>query len=165
MSELPRTTAVGRHMLRRFAAEAVRIYRDPAKPGNGVSRPALDRLIRDGLINVGEHEPLKGRLLELTDLGRAVLEAAAPAPLPRGTWVRYHGSMQHIHGFDYVVLGPCGCDRHPCQDDGCDSPFQAHYELADPWEDRNAGPLTLRAAYSHVRHSSLTPISEEEACV
>ncbi|WP_037576705.1 recombinase family protein [Phaeacidiphilus oryzae] len=68
-----RLTKTGRDYLQRFAEATVHVYRDPAKPGSGVSRPALDRLLRDGLVRLGDHAPLKGRPIELTDLGRAVL--------------------------------------------------------------------------------------------
>lgn len=73
--ELPRTTAAGRAYLRQFAAATLHVYRDPAKPGSGVSRPALDRLLRDGLVVLGEYVPLMGKPIALTDLGRAVLAA------------------------------------------------------------------------------------------
>jgi DNA-binding PadR family transcriptional regulator len=66
-------TKAGRGYLERFAEATVHVYRDPAKPGSGVSRPALDRLLRDGLVRLGDHAPLKGRPIELTDLGRSAL--------------------------------------------------------------------------------------------
>lgn len=74
MPDLPRTTAGGRTYLARFATETVHVYRDPAKPGNGVSRPALDRLLHDGLVRLCEYEPGAGRVVQVTDLGRAVLK-------------------------------------------------------------------------------------------
>lgn len=73
--ELPRTTIPGRHYLSRFAKETTYVFREPGRPGNGVGRPALERLQRDGLVEVGEYEPLKGKPLQVTDLGRAVLAA------------------------------------------------------------------------------------------
>jgi hypothetical protein len=81
--ELPRTTATGRHYLARFAAaerngQPVHVYRDPSKPGSGVSRPHLDRLRGDGLVDVGVYRPLHGRPVLLTDLGRQVLAAHTP---------------------------------------------------------------------------------------
>lgn len=82
---LPRTTATCRDYLARFAAAQdagtpVHVYRDPAKPGSGVSRPALDRLRGNGqpenaLVELGEYQPLRGRPVLVTDLGRAVLAA------------------------------------------------------------------------------------------
>ncbi|WP_034090414.1 hypothetical protein [Streptacidiphilus albus] len=80
MSDLPRTTAIGRTYLVRFAQAVIHVYRDPARPGAGVSRPALDRLLTDGLVGLGEYEPTRGRAVLLTDLGRAVL-AAIPSHL------------------------------------------------------------------------------------
>lgn len=77
--ELPRTTAVGRSHLVRFAEVTIHVYRDPAKPGSGVSKPALDRLRRDGLVHLGEYVPTVGRPIVVTDLGHAVL-AAVSAP-------------------------------------------------------------------------------------
>ncbi|MCC9307730.1 PadR family transcriptional regulator [Kitasatospora sp. RB6PN24] len=80
MPELPRTTATGRDYLQYFAqaqdaGKPVHVYRDPAKPGSGVSRPALYRLRRDGLVELGDYRPLQGRPVHVTDLGRAVLAA------------------------------------------------------------------------------------------
>lgn len=75
MPDLPSTTAGGRVYLARFAERTIHVYRDPAKPGNGVSRPHLDRLVRDGLVVLGEPVPDTGRPVTLTDLGRAVLAA------------------------------------------------------------------------------------------
>ena len=72
---LPRLTTTGRNLLTRAATETIRIYRDPARPGSGVSRPALDRLMRDGLLTMGAYEPMAGRPLQVTDLGRAALTA------------------------------------------------------------------------------------------
>ncbi|TQF04792.1 hypothetical protein E6W39_24400 [Kitasatospora acidiphila] len=87
--ELPRTTDVGRGYLARFAAaqdagKPIHVYRDPAKPGSGVSRPALERLRGNGqpddaLVELGDYVPLRGRPVLLTDLGRAVLAAHAEA--------------------------------------------------------------------------------------
>ena len=81
-------------------------------------------------------------------------------PLPRGTLVRYHGRIRAWRDFEYVILGPCGCERHPCPDEGCDQQLP-HYDLADPWDDRAADPLTLPVAVRHARHTSLTPIKEQ----
>ncbi|MEY9937325.1 hypothetical protein [Streptacidiphilus sp. MAP5-3] len=66
MTQLPRTTATGRGYLRRFADTEVYVYLRPDKPGNGVSRTALDRLLADGLVELGDRIPR---------LGRAVLNA------------------------------------------------------------------------------------------
>ncbi|MFI1522864.1 hypothetical protein [Kitasatospora cineracea] len=75
-SALPSTTATGRDYLHRFAAATpvVHVYRDPAKPGSGVSRPALDRLLRDGLVVLGPATD-QGRPVQVTDLGHQVLAA------------------------------------------------------------------------------------------
>ncbi|MDH6141121.1 hypothetical protein P3T35_003134 [Kitasatospora sp. GP30] len=82
--ELPRTTDVGRGYLQRFAeaeqaGAPVHVYRDPAKPGSGVSRPALDRLRGtgpdDALVQLGDYVPLQGRPVRVTDLGYQVLAA------------------------------------------------------------------------------------------
>lgn len=73
--ELPKTTAAGRAYLCRFAKDTVYVYLGSSRPRNGVSAPALDRLVNDGLVTVGDHEPLQGRPIALTDLGRAVLAA------------------------------------------------------------------------------------------
>jgi hypothetical protein len=75
MPDLPTTTKVGRALLQRIAEATTHVYRDPAKPGNGVSRPALDRLLDDRLVTFGGYIPLQGRPLRPTDLGRAVLAA------------------------------------------------------------------------------------------
>ncbi|WP_433592298.1 hypothetical protein [Nocardia sp. CA-145437] len=72
---LPKTTKSGRYMLRRFAAEAVDVYLTPTKPGNGVSRVHLDRLLDDELVTLGEHAHGLGRRIHVTDLGHAVLAA------------------------------------------------------------------------------------------
>jgi hypothetical protein len=71
----PRVTKTGLGYLRRFAEGTVHVYRDPAKPGAGVSRPALDRLLRDRLVGLGAYEPTKGKPVTVTDLGRQVLDA------------------------------------------------------------------------------------------
>jgi DNA-binding PadR family transcriptional regulator len=75
MADLPPTTATGRRYLARFAAETVHVWLGATKPGSGVSAPALERLLHDGLVVVGDPEPGKGRPISLTDLGRAVLAA------------------------------------------------------------------------------------------
>ncbi|GAA1977191.1 hypothetical protein [Kitasatospora viridis] len=82
--QLPRTTAAGRTYLARFAehqdkGQPVHVYRDPGhpnRPGNGVSRPALDRLRLDRLVQLGGYQAQHGRPVLVTDLGRAVLAAA-----------------------------------------------------------------------------------------
>lgn len=71
--ELPAVTKAGLGYLRRFAAGTVHVYREFTKPGSGVSRPALDRLLADRLVELGEHDPKQGRPVTVTDLGRAVL--------------------------------------------------------------------------------------------
>jgi hypothetical protein len=73
--ELPSVTKTSLGYLERFAADTVYVYREFAKPGSGVSRPALDRLIRDGLVELGDHDPKQGRLVQVTTLGHAVLAA------------------------------------------------------------------------------------------
>ncbi|RPE28000.1 hypothetical protein [Kitasatospora cineracea] len=75
-SALPATTKTGRHYLAKFAAAApaVHVYRDPAKPGQGVSRPALDRLLTDGLVVLGPATD-QGCPVQVTDLGHQVLAA------------------------------------------------------------------------------------------
>jgi hypothetical protein len=85
-AELPRTTATGRHMLARFAAaqdagEPVHVYRadNTDRPGNGVSRPALDRLRRDGLVLLGERIPYVGQPVLVTDLGWQLLGTTTEA--------------------------------------------------------------------------------------
>lgn len=81
MSDLPRVTQVGRSYLQRFADHEIYVYsdrepgRDRSKPGAGVSEPALERLIRDGLVYLGKPEMRRGRPVIVTDLGRAVLAA------------------------------------------------------------------------------------------
>lgn len=81
MTSLPvLRNATHRGYLEQFAASTIHVYRDPAKPGAGVSRPALDRLLRDGLVQLGEYQPLKGRPVVVTDLGHQVLAAAADNP-------------------------------------------------------------------------------------
>ncbi|SUA72618.1 Uncharacterised protein [Nocardia otitidiscaviarum] len=75
MSDLPRTTKSGRILLRRFTADPVHVYLGPTKPGNGVSRVHLDRLLDDQLVTLGEHEHGLGRRLHVTERGRAVLAA------------------------------------------------------------------------------------------
>lgn len=81
MPELPRTTAAGRNYLQYFAqaqdiGKPMHVYREPGgRPGNGVSRPALDRLRKDGLVQLGDYRPLHGKPVLVTDLGRAVLNA------------------------------------------------------------------------------------------
>jgi len=77
MNDLPRTTATGRDYLAWFAASTRHVYRDPAKPGNSVSRPALDRLLRDGLVQLGDYQPTLGKPVTVTDLGHQVLAAHA----------------------------------------------------------------------------------------
>lgn len=72
---LPRTTAAGRFYLRRFARETVYVWLGSSRPGNGVGAPALERLLNDGLVIVGDPEPGLGRPIALTDLGHAVLTA------------------------------------------------------------------------------------------
>jgi hypothetical protein len=79
---LPRTTAAGRTYLQRFAdaqdkGQPIHIYRDPSKPGSGVSRSALDRLRLDRLVEIGRYQPLHGRPIHVTDLGRQVLATLA----------------------------------------------------------------------------------------
>lgn len=77
MPDLPRTTATIRGYLRRLdqATPPIHVYRDPARPGAGVSRTALDRMVRDGLVVLGGHTAPTGRPVTVTDLGRAVLAA------------------------------------------------------------------------------------------
>lgn len=72
-AELPPVTKAGLGYLERFAAETVHVYRDFTKPGAGVSRPALDRLVRDGLVELGDHDPKQGRPVIVTWLGRDIL--------------------------------------------------------------------------------------------
>ncbi|MER5350628.1 hypothetical protein ABT093_09880 [Kitasatospora sp. NPDC002551] len=79
MDAAPRVTATGRRYLDRFANTTVHVYRDPGRPGSGVSRPALDRLLADGLVSLGDYVPLKGRPVTVTDIGRTVLDAIVPA--------------------------------------------------------------------------------------
>lgn len=83
-AELPSVTKAGFTYLERFAAaeaagEPVYVYREFTKPGNGVSRPALDRLLgtgaEDALVVLGDHDPKQGRPVTVTVLGHAVLEA------------------------------------------------------------------------------------------
>lgn len=78
--EVPSVTKAGLTYLVRFAAaqaagEPVHVYREFTKPGSGVSRPALDRLLTDELVELGDHDPQQGRPVTVTDLGRAVLAA------------------------------------------------------------------------------------------
>jgi hypothetical protein len=80
MPDLPRTTATGRTYLVRFSKATVHVFRDPAKPGSGVSRPALDRLLKDRLVSLGDYVPTVGRPIHVTDLGRAVVAALDTAP-------------------------------------------------------------------------------------
>lgn len=75
MADLPRVTATGRTYLERWAATTTYVWLGATKPGNGVSAVALERLLHDGLVVVGDPEPGKGRPIALTDLGRAVLAA------------------------------------------------------------------------------------------
>ncbi|MEV6774336.1 hypothetical protein AB0N05_37445 [Nocardia sp. NPDC051030] len=75
MTELPRPTKGCRIYLRRFASENVYIYRDPTKPGNGVSRPHLDRLLDDELVTLDDRQPPHGRLIRVTELGEQVIRA------------------------------------------------------------------------------------------
>ncbi len=85
MPNLPRTTAAGRNYLALFAAHTIHVYLDPGqprRPGNGVSRPALDRLVRDGLVQIGDYRPTYGRPVHVTDLGRAVLGAHLSSTVP-----------------------------------------------------------------------------------
>jgi hypothetical protein len=72
---LPATTGVGRGYLRRFATVTVYVYLSTSRPGTGVSSPALNRLLRDGLVELGTYEPGNGRPVKVTDLGRAVITA------------------------------------------------------------------------------------------
>ncbi|SEM29535.1 hypothetical protein [Streptacidiphilus jiangxiensis] len=79
MAGLPRTAQTGHDYLARFAGSAsggwlALVSRDPAKPSNGVSRPALDRLLRDGLVQLGDHTG-RGRPIHVTQLGHAVLDS------------------------------------------------------------------------------------------
>ncbi|WP_069162944.1 hypothetical protein [Nocardia altamirensis] len=74
MTDLPRTTKGGRIYLRRFAAQDVHVYRTPDKPGNGVSRTHLDRLIDDALVTLDDTTP-EGQLIRVTELGKQVLHA------------------------------------------------------------------------------------------
>ncbi|MEY9876602.1 hypothetical protein ABH931_006112 [Streptacidiphilus sp. MAP12-33] len=82
--ELPTVTKAGLGYLQRFAAaeadgDPVYVYREFTRPGNGVSRPALDRLlgtdVGDALVKLGDHDPQRGRPVTVTDLGRRVLAA------------------------------------------------------------------------------------------
>lgn len=73
MSDLPRTTKSGRILLRRFATEAVHVYSTTAKPGNGVSRAHLDRLLDDQLVTLAGSVHGLGCRIHVTELGSAVL--------------------------------------------------------------------------------------------
>ncbi|MEU6582776.1 hypothetical protein [Nocardia sp. NPDC046763] len=75
MPELPKTTKVGVDYLRRFAKSEHYVYRDPAKPGSGISKPALERLMRDRLVYLGKPVPGRGRPVVVTITGRSVLDA------------------------------------------------------------------------------------------
>ncbi|WP_280454189.1 hypothetical protein [Nocardia brasiliensis] len=74
MTELPTTTKSGRIYLRRFVSEDTFVYRTPDKPGNGVSRTHLDRLLLDGLVTLGD-KTADGQLIRVTELGIQVLHA------------------------------------------------------------------------------------------
>ncbi|WP_157597126.1 hypothetical protein [Streptacidiphilus rugosus] len=58
MTALPRTTATGRTYLSRLLSAAlqqpIHVFREPGKPGSDVIEPALDRLLADGLVQLGE---------------------------------------------------------------------------------------------------------------
>ena len=82
-TNLPTTNATGRNYLQHFIEKTVRVYKTPDKPGSGVSRPALERLLKDELVVLGEpgaDEP--GRPVVVTDLGRAVLGAHLRSTVP-----------------------------------------------------------------------------------
>ncbi|MEV8324584.1 hypothetical protein [Kitasatospora sp. NPDC056731] len=88
MTDLPHTTAAGHRQLKRLADaedadQHVYVYRDPgypSRPGAGISRPTLDRLLADKLVRLDDYQPLRGRPVLVTDLGRSVLAADRPNP-------------------------------------------------------------------------------------
>ncbi|MFJ3221326.1 NUDIX domain-containing protein [Kitasatospora sp. NPDC086801] len=95
-TNLPATNSTGRNYLQQFTERTVRVYKTPDKPGSGVSRPALERLLKDDLVVLGEPDATEpGHPVLITDLGRAVLGAHLASTVPAelrswsATWPEY----------------------------------------------------------------------------
>lgn len=71
--------------------------------------------------------------------------------IPRGTLVRYHGSLAAEHGI-YRYDGLCGCELTDDFDDGCDTDFPNRHQLAR-LDDPHSGLI-------HVRRRHFTPMTE-----
>ncbi|WP_449062239.1 hypothetical protein [Planomonospora algeriensis] len=73
----PRKPTPGqRRLLQRITADTVYVYRDPARPGSGITQATLTAVSSAGWVVLGDYQPLKGRPLALTDAGRALLDPA-----------------------------------------------------------------------------------------
>lgn len=103
-----RVTTTGRTYLERFSqlqhvGDPVHVFRDPAKPGAGVSRPALDRLLADGLVKLGEHVPGKGRPVVVTALGRTCLDLVEAGAVVNSAQLHYREATRHLDNAAHAV--------------------------------------------------------------
>ncbi|MFD9685192.1 hypothetical protein ACFWXO_05450 [Kitasatospora sp. NPDC059088] len=78
LPDLPRLKASQLAVLRRIDQEDLYILRDPARVGAGLTWATVNRLHALRLITIGDYEPLRGKRLHLTDLGRTALGTGTP---------------------------------------------------------------------------------------